>query len=315
MDHRERAYKQFKAEFERGLSGIAEIEKTRMSPQERHRAVDGAYSEAIDRLGETTYGRKLVDDADLTRISLNLEDGLIKIANELGGEPFSESLDVAILWANKCRYERRFKFLGEMGRIFNYFRDLPRFLDAEQERIRRESLREAAMECIEQADALLFHVTAALMYEGDVVSAIRQLSHDAGQLRHKLARPPVDLRQGASPFHHGETIIVRQFSQAVSLLGFGLYGWMNSRVLTSLLEMKASTAKEYGLPLYLLDANGSTVDRERKLRGFISEALKDARQEAKRPEYRTREMVEFYRRNRRRFTQDDGLPDPSLEVY
>ena len=312
MDHREKLYKQFKTEFDRGLRQIADIDKVPLSPQDRNWEVNSACAIAIERLGETGFGQKLVADEDLTRIAHDLEAGLSKVVDELRETPQSEPRRTAVSWADQCGEERQFKFLGGIGRIFNYFRDGPYFLDTKREKLKRESLRDAAGAFIEQADSLLFHITAELMYNDEVVSAIRRLSDDANQLKAQLANSPIDRRDGQNPFHDGgETIIVRQFSHAVSLLGFELYGWVNPRLLTGLLEMKATTADEYGLPLWLLDAGGDPIDRDRKLRKFITGALNDARKATKHPEWRTHEMIEFFSRNRKRFTERDGLKTAS----
>ncbi|MGK5024692.1 hypothetical protein [Janthinobacterium sp. RB2R34] len=195
-----------------------------------------------------------------------------------------------------------------MGRIFNYFRDGPYFLDTKSESLNREALRQAAAGFVEQADSLLFHITAELMYREEVVSAIRQLSENANQLQIQLASLPFERRDVENPFHDGgNTIIVRQFSYAVCLLVFELYGWVNPSLLKALLSMKATTTDAYGLTSWLLDADGLAIDRDRKLRKFITGALKDARKIARHREWRTCEMIEFFWRSRKQFTAKDGL--------
>lgn len=308
MDHRETTYREFKIEVDRGLQEIAKIDARSLMNIDRNREVNIACAGAIDRLLETEIGRRLGNDDDLERVNLNLEEGLKTVVNELRKKKSTEILRSAIAWGDQCCDERKLKFLGGIGRIFYYFRDRPTSLDTRQEALMRKELSAAAIGFVDKADALLFHITPELMYDDDVVAMIRRLSEGMLELQARLIHPPIDSDTGPNPFHDGgKTIIVRQFTQAVSLLGFELYGWVNPKLLTALLEMKASTADAYGLSHWLIDAGGSYVDRERKLRKFISEALLIAKTKAIRSEWRTRKMIEFYSRSRKRFTEDDGL--------
>jgi len=315
MDHREKAYKQFKLQFDRGLQRIAEIDEKRLAPRERNRVVNSACVIAIDHLLETKFGRKLATDQDLERIMRNLESGLIKVIKELREFPDSEPNRLAISWADQCEHERKFRFLGGVGRIFFYFRDGstrhgPVDFDTRLEAERREALRDAATGVIDQAESLLSHITVELNYDSEVVASIRQLSRDALLLHTKLSKLPIDRLHGPNLFHDGGlTILVRQFSYAVSLLCFELYGWINPKLLTALLQMKASTADTYGRPQWLNNAAGASLDREHRLRKFITAALKDAKKKTKHPDWRSHEQIAFYTKNRKRFTEEDGLVD------
>lgn len=313
MDHREKAYKKFKLRFDQGLQKIAEIDEKRLAPRERNRVVNSACVIAIDHLCGEGFGKKLANDPDLERISENLEKGLSKIIKELQELPDSEPHRLTISWAEQCESERKFKFLGGMGRIFYYFRDGatsegPEDLDTGLEAMKRKSLRDAAMEYINQADSMLSHITVELNYDSEVVADIRQLSRDALRLHTKLAKLPIDRVQGLNLFHDGGlTILVRQFSYAVSLLCFELYGWINPKLLMSLLQIKAATADTYGRPQWLNDVSGATLDREHRLRKFITAALKDAQKKTKNPDWRSHELIVFYAKRRKRFTEERGL--------
>lgn len=133
MEHREKLYSTFKIEFNHGLREIADIEKQALRPRIRNQIVNSICAVAIERLSETEFGHKLVKDEDLTLITLDLEHGLSKVVDKMLRGLRSECRSEALQWADECAEERHFKFLGGMGRIFNYFRDGPYFLDTKSE--------------------------------------------------------------------------------------------------------------------------------------------------------------------------------------
>lgn len=304
---REKNYKQFNDVFTNGLKEIAKAKEAAGSPEEREEHVEDICDEQYERLKQTAYGQKLCADEGLERLILDLDFGLGKMLKRMLNDPKLTPPAAVIEWANGAGREREFLFLGGVGGIFRTFRDEPCIFDTVREREERKALCIAADEVIRRSRTLLDHATVRLVYPKEVAEKIVRASIQLEDLLPRLIPRSMPHDFNVNPFQGGVTIIVNQFSQAVCLLAFEVFGWISPRVLDSFLEMKSSSAAEFGLSPWVRAEGKSAENRKRDLRRYVEKSLKDALVKSSKSQqlWVTRDFIAYFDANRDVFIYDD----------
>lgn len=305
MMDRRKTYKQFKEVFADGQQKIALAKARAAQFDDRVDQIEVACEVALEDLEQTDYGRVLSDDPDLSKVCLDLECGLQKMLREMRGNPNFSPDHPVVTWFDEGETERHFMFLGGIGSVFSTFRDEPRIFDTDCEREEREALCLAAAEFIERARSLLDHATVGLVYPKRVTGGILRASKTLEGLLPQLNRRPMSRAFGSNPFQGGSTGIVRQFALAVCLLAFEVFGWITPRVLDLLLEMKATTAAEFGLTPWIRTEGKSGATRKRHLRRYVEKSLDVALITSESANWATQDFIKFFNANRERLIYDD----------
>lgn len=308
MDQRrEKNYKEFNDAFANGLKEIAKAKEVAGSSEEREEHVEDICDEQYERLKQTAYGQKLCADEGLERLILDLDFGLRRMLERMLNDPKLTPPPAVIEWVNGAGLEREFLFLGGVGRIFRTFRDEPCIFDTTREREERKALCIAADEVIRRSRTLLDHATVRLVYPKKVAEKIVRASIQLEDLLPQLTPLSMAHDFSVNPFQRGVTIIVNQFSQAVCLLAFEVFGWITPRVLDSFLEMKSSTAAEFGLTPWVRTEGKSAENRKRDLRRYVEKSLKDVLVKSAKPEqlWVTRDFIAYFDANRDALIRDD----------
>lgn len=305
MDRRGKMYTQFKEVFAAGREEITKLKAHAAQCDDGFDQIDTACEVSLKNLRLTDYGRVLSADPILEKVYMDLDFGLQKMLREMRCDSNFSADHPAIAWVEEGESERHFMFLGGIAGIFNTFRDEPRIFDTEHEREEREALRLAAAEFIERARSLLDHATVGLVYPKQVTNGILRVSKTLEDLLPQLNRRPMSEGFGANPFQGGSTSIVRQFSLAVCLLAFEVFGWITPRVLDSLLEMKSTTAAEFGLTPWVRTEGKSSATRKRELRRYVEKSLDVAIAASTREKWATQDFIEYFNANRHRLVYDD----------
>lgn len=308
MDRREKTYKQFNEVFADGRGKIAMAKTHAAQFDDRVDQIDAACEVYLENLRLTDYGRVLSADPVLEKVYMDLDFGLQKMLVEMRGDPNFSPDHPAVAWVEEMEAERHFMFLGGIGGIFSTFRDEPRIFDTEREREEREALRLAAAEFIERARSLLDHATVGLVYPKQVTGGILRASRSLEGLLPQLNRRSMSHAFGANPFQGGSTGIVRQFALAVCLLAFEVFGWITPRVLDLLLEMKSTTAAEFGLTPWIRTEGKSGATRKRDLRRYVEKSLDVALIASESGNWPTQDLIKFFNANRERLVYEDDGP-------
>ncbi len=309
MDRRRIEYKQFKDVFADGCEKIAMVKAREAQFDDTVDQINAACEDYLERLRLTDYGRVLSADPELEKVYMDLDCGLQKMLEKMRSSPNFSPDHPAIAWIEESELERHFMFLGRIAGVFHTFRDKPRIFDTESEREEREAFCLAATEFIERARSLLDHATVGLVYPKQVTGGILRASQSLEDLLPKLIRQSKSDGFGANPFQGGSTNIVRQFSLAVCLLAFEIFGWITPRVLDLLLEMKSTTADEFGLTRWIRTQGKSGATRKRDLRRYVEKSLDVALIASEREKWATQDFIKFFNANREMLIYEDDSPN------
>ncbi len=304
------SYRQFLNAYQAGVAEIdplmADLQRLPAADQEDAVGkLQDAAKTAFERLAATPYGHKLTSDSDLNGVLDKLEAGLGDWIDTMQNDSAAAygSDHPAIVWATEDCYEflRAFHFWGRLGGILYHFRDRNRALSTTWERNARTVFRQRADTVIELLDELAADVVIQAVYKDGVLNRMRQALGQLQRLKADLAKSPLDIDDAATnPLQDGETIIRRQFVFTASLLAFELYGHITPLLLDRLLELKSSTVEDLSLIPWPISMDGRQLtpdSRKSMMRDHIRDALKTARRKARKHQWITRDVIEYFAAN------------------
>ena len=302
-------YKPFRDAY---LVGRKSIEEHRLPPgaeadedrlDECNERLEEAADNARNTLLNTEFGRKLCGEEGLRALADELESNLQRLTRYALDEGLVANDAPVIQWSEQTGFgaERQFRFWGELGHLFHYFRDLGQSLDTSREVELRTQCRSRTAELHRVLKDITDNAIIHLAYKPNVVKQIEALFASLDTLNAELATPIDEALDGPNLLQGGATVLRRQFANAVSFMAFELYGHLLPRNLGTLLTLKSSTAEELGFSAWWQMADGSkksSASRGKDQRNYIAAALKSGISRAKAEGWVTLPVLQFFSENR-----------------